>query len=235
MPSTPPRAMMLLFTIPISVLGFSPPPRELQTTAPTPPIPGCVDHLPECHQFAEDNRCDTDSIFMSKLCPRSCGHCEEECVDSNILCGYWADNDHCRKNPSYMHEECQKSCGKCGLLGPAPQECPCFNARDMIGTSVDMVGNYVKTDQTCNDGSSVYKHSENGEEWFAWYYANSKRWGIGRAQDICTDLRYAISGVSEGNAAASPCVASSSWMEWTGRGWETLTMSIEELSTCPRQ
>jgi len=225
--SIAPRAMLLI-TIAGSSLGFGPPPRELQSAASPPPLPGCVDHLPECHQYAQDNQCDMNSIFMHKLCPRSCGQCEAECADSNILCRHWEVNDQCRLNPGYMYEHCKRSCGMCEP--PELEQCQCFRVRNMIRTLVDMEGDYVKTDQTCADGSSIYKLAGTGEEWFAWYYANSRRWGVGRLADLCTDSRYAISGLSD---SKSPCAANVPWREWSNDRWRASGMSVEELSVCP--
>jgi len=74
----------------------------------------CNDVQRDCYAWMQDGQCDTNSAFMHKNCPLSCGVCNHgNCTDAHADCTFWARKGECESNTAFMLRTCPTACGLC--------------------------------------------------------------------------------------------------------------------------
>ncbi|KAL1528796.1 hypothetical protein AB1Y20_010121 [Prymnesium parvum] len=76
----------------------------------------CADEHESCSEWALQEECAKNPVFMEASCRASCYVCESSaCRDEEELCAQWAAAGECAKNEAYMVVRCAFSCRVCFL------------------------------------------------------------------------------------------------------------------------
>ncbi|XP_074658082.1 uncharacterized protein LOC141911033 [Tubulanus polymorphus] len=78
----------------------------------------CEDNHGSCAQWAKDEECKKNPVYMLINCKKSCELCKQECKDESKSCTSWAIQGKCYEKPFQMMFKCQKACKVCGKPNP---------------------------------------------------------------------------------------------------------------------